>query len=70
VVPAGTHAHRLVIATRPRLYPIRLRANRLVRLTEKGKRKVTFVSDPGGAGHEPAREVLACPTCAARHNGG
>jgi hypothetical protein len=70
VVPAGTHAHRLVVAIRPRKYPFRSCANRIVRVNENGKKKEKFIDDPGGAGHEPAREVLACPICAARHNGG
>ncbi|MBI1918419.1 MAG: hypothetical protein HYS12_27325 [Planctomycetes bacterium] len=69
VVPAGTTAHRLVLATRPRKYPFRRDANCIVRLNEKGKRKEKFIDDPGGAGYESAREVLACPACAARHNG-
>lgn len=70
MVPAGTTAHRVVLATRPRKYPFRSRANRIVRLNENGKRKEKFIDDPGGAGRESAREVIACPACAARHNGG
>jgi hypothetical protein len=69
VVPSGTSAQRIVVETRAKKYPFRPEANRVVRLSEKGKRKVIFVDDPGGAGREVAREMIVCPACASRRNG-
>jgi hypothetical protein len=66
VSPAGIPAVRVVIATRPKTYPYRPAANRLVRPDKKGKRHVTFVDDPGGSGREAGRVVLTCPECAAK----
>lgn len=70
MTPPGTAASRLVLATRPRLYPVRPRAHRVVRLSETGKKKEVLIDDPGGTGQEVAREALVCPTCAARERGG
>src|SRR5947209_2673400 len=49
-VPPGTACQRLVIQTRPKKYPYRSRANRIVRLSESGKLKEVYVDDPGGEG--------------------
>jgi hypothetical protein len=68
VVPPRTSVQRVVVQTRARKYPVRLRANRFIRLSENGKRKVTFVDDTGGVGCEVVREVVACPACALGHN--
>jgi hypothetical protein len=70
VVPAGTSAQRLVLETRSRQYPVRRAANRIIRITDSGKKKEVFIDDPGGAGQEIVREVVVCPSCAARRNGG
>ena len=70
VVPPRTPAVRLVLATRSRRYPSRLKVHRVIRLSETNKRKVVFLDDPGGQGQEVSREVLACPDCAARERGG
>jgi len=61
-VPAKTPATRVTVETRYRQYPKRLKAHPV-----KRKGKIEMVDDPGGEGYEIAREVLACPTCAARH---
>jgi hypothetical protein len=70
VVPPRTPASRLVLATRPKRYPGRPKAHRVIRLSETNKLKVVLLDDPGGSGREIAREVLACPSCAARERGG
>jgi hypothetical protein len=64
VVPAGTPSRCLVIHTRPKNYPYRSRVNRVIRLTDTGKRKEVFIDDPGGTGSEVAQEVTVCPSCA------
>ena len=66
---AGTPSVRLVVEARPKTYRYRPRANRIVRLDAKGKPKEVFIDDPGGVGREAAREVTACPDCAARLRG-
>ena len=66
VVPPRTPAARVVVHRRPKRYPLRREANRFARLDERGKRKEYVTDDPGGVGWEIAREVLACPPCAAR----
>ena len=66
VSPVGTPARRVVVTARPRLYANRPSANRIVRLDAKGKRKVHYIDDPGGSGHEATREAIACASCAAR----
>jgi hypothetical protein len=63
VVPAGVPARLVVIQSRSARYPYRPKANQVKRLVG-GKRKVTFVDDPGGAGCEIVREARACPKCA------
>jgi hypothetical protein len=65
VVPPRAPCRRVVVQAVVSRYPARLRAHRLVRW-EKGKRKVIWVNDPGGAGTSIAREVCACPDCAAK----
>lgn len=59
-VPRSTPAFRKIVETRSREYPLRLKANSFRR-----KRKEKHSDDPGGTGHEIARELLVCPTCAA-----
>jgi hypothetical protein len=61
VVPPRTRVRRLVLKRRTRQYPARSRVNLVVR---DGKKYHT--DDPGGEGHEVAREVLVCPACARR----
>jgi len=61
-VPAKTPATRVTVETRYRQYPKRPKAHPV-----KRKGKIEMVDDPGGEGYEIAREVLACPTCAACH---
>jgi hypothetical protein len=63
VVPPHTPCHRLVVQTRPSRFPFRSDANRVVRLVN-GKRKEKRTDDPGGAGSQIVREVIACPRCA------
>lgn len=59
--PARTKAVRVSIAARTRHYPRRPDANPAAHDGKRG-----FSDDPGGAGYEIVREVLACPACAAR----
>ncbi len=67
VVPPRTPACRLVVASRPKKYPFRPKAN-LVRYLEfkngRAKRKEKETDDPRGVGHETVREMLVCPNCA------
>ena len=60
-IPPRTRAHRIVVETRPRQYPFRPKANRVI---VDGREK--FVDDPGGEGWEIVREAIVCPECAAR----
>jgi hypothetical protein len=62
VVPPGTKAFRIPVEFRLRHYPPKARANRVV-----SDNKVHYVDDPGGTGYEIAREVTACPDCAANY---
>ena len=62
VVPAGNLAVKVTIRTRPTEYPSRPKANSL----RIGRRMKQF-DDPGGAGYEIAKEVLACRACAAEY---
>ena len=59
-------SHRVVVETRPRVYPFRLKANRLPRIDSRGRRRVLERDDPGGRGREIVREAVACPGCAAQ----
>jgi hypothetical protein len=70
LVPPRTSAQRIVVSTRVKKFPFRSQANRIVRLNEKGKRKVTFVDDPGGLGSEIVRELMVCPACACARDRG
>jgi hypothetical protein len=69
VSPAGAPARRVAVRTRPRTYPYRARANRIVRADANGKVKVHWIDDPGGTGREVVREVITCAACAARRAG-
>jgi hypothetical protein len=61
-VPPRNRARRVVVETRERIYPARLKANRVVSFVN-GKRKVVLKDDPGGFGEETVREVVVCQTC-------
>jgi hypothetical protein len=65
VVSQRIPAQRVIVRTRIKKYPFRSEANRVVQLTENGKRKEKFVDDPGGVGSEIARELVVCTACAA-----
>ncbi len=67
VVPPRTPAARVVTRRRAKQYPPRPRANHFFQLNNDGKRRERWTDDPGGVGWEIAREVLACPACAARN---
>jgi hypothetical protein len=64
VVPPRTPAQHVVLESRSKVYPLRVKANRLVRRPPKGKPLVVFTSDPGGTGREIVKEAIACPECA------
>jgi hypothetical protein len=66
VVPPRTPAALVVIHRRTKQHPFRAEANVFYRPDNKGKVKEVVTDDPGGVGWEIAREVLACPECAAR----
>ena len=65
IVPPRTRAIRVVVRRRPKPYPYRSQANIIYRPDPRGKMKAHAIDDPGGVGWEIAREVLACPKCAA-----
>ena len=60
VIAPNTPSRRVVVETRPALYPYRAKVNRLVK---KGRERMK-PDDPGGTGHEIVRECVACPKCA------
>lgn len=62
VSPSTTLANRVVLETRPAEYPSRAKAQR-----RRIGRKLKNFDDPGGAGYEIAKEVLACRACAERY---
>jgi len=64
VVSVGIPSHRIVVETRPKRYPHRPKAYRLVRRRKSGKAERVFVDDPGGVGREIVREAIVCPECA------
>jgi hypothetical protein len=59
--PARVKATRLPVETRLRIYAPSSKAHLFRR-----DGKLMYNDDPGGAGYEIVREVLACPACAAR----
>ena len=66
VTTPGTKRHSVVVATRTKEYP----ARRIESRRPAGRfqtRRDSAGGDPGGKGVETAREVAACPTCAANH---
>jgi hypothetical protein len=65
IVPARTPAARVVLETRPKVYPFRKHANWLRSTLPYESRKVQY-NDPGGTGHETVREAVVCPTCSLR----
>ncbi len=62
VAAPGTSAHRVVVQARPAEYPSRAKAHR-----HRVGRKLKHSDDPGGAGYEIAKEVIACRSCADEH---
>ena len=59
-VPGGVPVHRMVVASRNRIYPRREKAHSVVETeTKRGLRK--RVDDPGGQGTEIVREIEVCP---------
>jgi hypothetical protein len=67
VVPPHTPCQHLVVKRRSKEYPYRSRANVVVVSEPPKKRKKEYRDDPGGEGREIAKEVIVCPTCAAKN---
>jgi len=71
IVPAGTRATKLVVATRERIYeargqdPRERRGGRSFRGRRGPRKKKPY--DKGGQGTEIVRELSVCPSCAAEH---
>jgi hypothetical protein len=71
IVPAGTRATKLVVATRERIYeargqdPRERRGGRTFRGRRGPRKKKPY--DKGGTGTEIVRELAVCPKCAAEH---
>jgi hypothetical protein len=61
---AGTSAQKIVTQYRQFQHPPRPKAMRR-KVVKNGKMKNEFITDPGGFGLQIAKEVLACPMCAA-----
>jgi hypothetical protein len=64
VMPPRTRCHRVVVETRPKIYPRREKVFQVLRW-ERGRWRLKDEDDPGGVGYETVREVIACPRCAA-----
>lgn len=65
VSPAGTKSHKVTVASRPKTYkgtPEPERRRRFGRFREAPKQR-----DPGGHGHEIAKELTVCASCSAAH---
>lgn len=62
VVPPATPCHLVALQTRPKKYPARSKANRMVEWV-RGKPKVKYTDDPGGQGREIVRELAMCLAC-------
>ena len=64
VTPPKTTKHNVIISIREKEYPTR-------RKESKGGRRFRsrddVIQDRGGKGREIAKEVAACPACAAKH---
>ncbi len=62
---------RLVVETRAAVYRFRKQVHKVRKINANGRRqkakKKDWLDDPGGTGREIAKEVVACPTCAAKH---
>ena len=58
----GERATKVETERRPAEYPSRSKAQRA-----RSGRRSKFQDDPGGAGYEIAKEVIACATCAQEH---
>jgi hypothetical protein len=55
------------LKSRAKKYPYRSMANAVV-VHEPGKKpKKQYRDDPGGDGQEIVKEVIVCPTCAAKN---
>jgi hypothetical protein len=68
VVPPRTPCARLVAEARPAAYPRREKAHREFS-RDRWRHVGRKLHDPGGVGWEIAREVRACPECAAAARG-
>ena len=62
VVPPCTSAETIVVETRPRTYPSRLRVMREV-VHKKHLDRRENADDRGGTGREIVRELKVCPPC-------
>ena len=58
----GDRAVKVVLERRPAEYPSRGKAQRA-----RTGRRSKLQDDPGGAGYEIAKEVIACVACAQEH---
>ena len=69
LVPPGTRCNKIVVKQRGKVYPYRKKAHPgyLKKFGEftplRSKRNSDRLDDPGGEGHETAKEVRACPEC-------
>jgi len=54
----------VVVESRPTEYPSRPKAH-----SQRVGRKAKHFDDPGGAGYEIAKEVIACRACSDKHEG-
>jgi hypothetical protein len=67
VVPPRTPCHHLVLKRRSKEYPHRSKANVVVVKEPPKKPKKEYRDDPGGDGQEIEKEMIVCPTCAAKN---
>ena len=59
VTPPRTPSIRRAVTTRPKIYPLRTKANRI-----RTDGRVRHRDDPGGEGVEIVVEITICPDCA------
>lgn len=63
---------RLVVETRAAVYRFRKEVHKVKTVGSNGRRKKAkrkeWLDDPGGKGREIAKEIVACPVCAAAHH--
>jgi rubredoxin len=60
VIEPNTKAIRVPVETRHRQYPSRQKE------ISQGRNRKKTITVPGGTGFEIVREVVSCPTCAAK----